>query len=170
VPYSYDWQVSGVPWYFPTTAQALQAGRGDCESRALVLASILDAKGIPHRLRMSFDHIWVDYPGKQDNPWENDALALADQQDGRFVFHWPADFDPVEEFVDQVAIFWTPMPAARKALLFAGCLLALGWNAWLLLTGWWLGAPVVPVPRPDRRRRRRGAPGCAPAAQRSGAR
>ncbi len=48
VPYAYDWQSAGVPWYFPTAAEALRAGRGDCESRALVLASILTAKGIPN--------------------------------------------------------------------------------------------------------------------------
>ena len=34
VPYAYDWQTAGVPWYFPTTEQALRAGSGDCESRA----------------------------------------------------------------------------------------------------------------------------------------
>src|SRR5450756_1881030 len=57
VPYAYDWQSAGVPWYFPTASEAVRAGRGDCESRALVLASILTAKGIPNELRMSFDHI-----------------------------------------------------------------------------------------------------------------
>ena len=31
VPYAYDWQTAGVPWYFPTTRTALAQGRGDCE-------------------------------------------------------------------------------------------------------------------------------------------
>ena len=75
VPYAYDWQSAGVPWYFPTTREALRAGRGDCESRALVLASILTAKGIPNELRMSLDHIWVDYPGKQANAWRTRACS-----------------------------------------------------------------------------------------------
>ena len=26
VPYAYDWQSAGVPWYFPTTAEAVRAG------------------------------------------------------------------------------------------------------------------------------------------------
>ncbi len=64
VPYAADWEAAGVPWSFPTAAEALRARRGDCESRAVVLASVLAAKGIPYELRMSFDHIWVDYPGK----------------------------------------------------------------------------------------------------------
>ena len=67
VPYVYDWQSAGVPWYFPTTAEAVRSGAGDCESRAVVLASILTAKGIPSELRVSIGHIWVDYPGKQAN-------------------------------------------------------------------------------------------------------
>ena len=27
VPYAYDWQSAGVPWYFPTTAEAVRAGQ-----------------------------------------------------------------------------------------------------------------------------------------------
>ena len=63
VPYAYDWQTAGVPWYFPTTREAIAQKSGDCESRAVVLASILAYKHIPYSLHMSFDHIWVDYPG-----------------------------------------------------------------------------------------------------------
>ncbi len=48
VPYAYDWQTAGVPWYFPTTREALAQKRGDCESRAVVLASILAYKHIPY--------------------------------------------------------------------------------------------------------------------------
>jgi hypothetical protein len=39
VPYAYDWRSAGVPWYFPTTAEAVRSGAGDCESRAVVLAA-----------------------------------------------------------------------------------------------------------------------------------
>jgi hypothetical protein len=146
VPYAYDWHVNGVPWYFPTTAEAVRARRGDCESRALVLASILEAKSIPHELRMSFDHIWVDYPGKADNPWENDSVAIADQGKDGFAFHWPKDFHPWQELQDQLAIFWAPMPPERKLLLFAGVLLALGWNAWLLTVARLVGGDVIAPP------------------------
>jgi hypothetical protein len=124
VPYSYDWQTSGVPWYFPTTEEALKSGRGDCESRALVLASILDAKGIPYHLRMSFDHIWVDYPGKQANAIENNSVVLVDQKG----WHWPKQIDPRQELSDQIAFYWTPMPPLRKTILLVGLVLIIGAN------------------------------------------
>jgi hypothetical protein len=128
VPYAYDWQSAGVPWYFPTTSEALRAGRGDCESRALVLASILTAKGIPNELRMSFDHIWVDYPGKQANAMENAGVQFAGRQNGHFFLHWPADFHLGQEVADQVAIFWTPAPWGRVLLLAIGLTLIPLWN------------------------------------------
>lgn len=129
VPYAYDWQVNGVPWYFPTTREALAAGRGDCESRALVLASILKAKHIPHRLLMSFDHIWVDYPGKTSNPMENSAVAIAGQgRGGGFSLHWPKDFHPWQEWNAQLQDYWAPMPWPLKLLLFVGGALILGAN------------------------------------------
>ena len=135
VPYAYDWQSAGVPWYFPTTAEALRAGRGDCESRAVVLASILTAKGIPNELRLSFDHIWVDYPGKQANALENAGVQFAGAQNGRFFLHWPEDFHLGQEIADQLAIYWTPAPAWRVLLLVAGLSLIVLWNALARLLG-----------------------------------
>jgi hypothetical protein len=121
VPYASDWETEGVPWSFPSTAQALKAARGDCESRALVLAGVLAAKGVPYQLRMSFDHIWVDYPGKVATASENDARVLAGRdRGGWFGLRWPEDVDLGREVRAQVAIYWEPMPAGRKALLFIG--------------------------------------------------
>ncbi len=145
VPYAYDWQTAGVPWYFPTTEQALRAGSGDCESRAVVLASILAAKHIPYDLRVSFDHIWVEYPGKQPNALENDAVALAGQKDGRFFLRWPSQLSFGEEWRAQTAIYWTPMPASRQMLLLAGLVTIPFWNVLAGLVAAW---PL------DRRRRR----------------
>ena len=175
VPYAYDWQSAGVPWYFPTTREALRAGRGDCESRALVLASILTAKGIPNELRMSLDHIWVDYPGKQANVMENAGVQFAGRQNGRFFLHWPAEFHLRQEVADQAAIFWTPAPWGRVLLLALGLTLIPFWNVLAgLLAGNGLGArgprPGTPLearevgaagkaqgaPRRLRRRRQRG--------------
>ncbi len=133
VPYAYDWQVNGVPWYFPTTAEAVAAGSGDCESRAVVLASILAAKHIPYQLRMSLDHIWVDYPGKVPNAIENSGVTFAVRRGGHYFLHWPKDFHPYQELKDQLAIYWTPMPPSRKALFLGGTLLILSFN---VLAGW----------------------------------
>jgi len=95
----------------------------------VVLASILTAKGIPNSLRMSFNHIWVDYPGKQANALENAGVQFAGSQNGHFFIHWPKDFQLGQEISDQVAIFWTPAPAWRVLLLVAGLSLIVLWNA-----------------------------------------
>ena len=162
VPYAYDWQSAGVPWYFPTTAEAARAGPGDCESRAVVLASILTAKGIPNALRMSFNHIWVDYPGKQANALENTGVQFAGSQNGHFFIHWPKDFKLGQEISDQVAIFWTPAPAWRVLLLVVGLSLIVWWNALarLLGAGRLAGDGLLPAEAESRRRRdhRAGSP------------
>ena len=123
VPYAADWRSAGVPWYFPTGAEALTAGAGDCESRALALASVLTAKGIPNELRMSLDHIWVEYPGKAATSMENAGLEIAGRREGRFFLHWPRDFDLRQEIADQLSIYWDPAPPERVLLLLVGVLL-----------------------------------------------
>ncbi len=154
VPYSYDWQSAGVPWYFPSTTEALRSGNGDCESRALVLASILTAKGIPNELRLSFDHIWVDYPGKQANAMENAGVQFAGTQDGRFFIHWPKDFRLGQEIQDQLSIYWEPAPAWRVLLLLAGISLIALWNtlAWRIGAGRLAADGLLPAWEPRRRR------------------
>ncbi len=155
VPYSYDWQSAGVPWYFPTTAEAVRAGPGDCESRAVVLAGILTAKGIPNELRLSLDHIWVDYPGKQANAIENPGVQLAGTEDGRFFLRWPEDFRLGQEISDQVAIYWAPAPAWRVLLLAAGLTWIALWSALarLLGAGRLAADGLLPSDGPRRRRR-----------------
>jgi hypothetical protein len=135
VPYAYDWQWSGVPWYFPTTAQVLQAGRGNCQGRAVLLASILKAKGIPFQLRMSFDHIWVQYPGKQANALENNNVLFAVSKHGHFVLQWPKNFHLGAEINTQIGQYWTPMPLLRKMLLLGGLAAIILLNA-LSRWGW----------------------------------
>jgi hypothetical protein len=160
VPYEYDWKVSGVPWYFPDTADVIKAKRGDCESRAVLLASILKAKGIPYQLIMSLDHIWVQYPGKSANSMENASVAFAQWQNGHLVIRWPADFHLGAEIQAQLDGYWTPMPLVRKLLFFGGILLLLLINPvraarrrqdGLDLSGTLLVAPTAPfwsLPRP----------------------
>jgi hypothetical protein len=125
VPYAYDWQVDSVPWYFPSTAEALASKRGDCESRAIILASILKAKAIPFQLLMSFDHIWVEYPGKTANPLENENAILVQRVNGHLLWHWPANFSLRAGLLAQIGMYWTPMPTPRRLFLFGGLLLLL---------------------------------------------
>jgi hypothetical protein len=162
VPYAYDWQSASVPWYFPSTTEALRAGRGDCESRAVVLASLLTAKGIPNELRLSLDHIWVDYPGKQANALENAGVQFAGTQDGRFFIHWPEDFRLGQEIRDQLAIYWAPAPAWRLLLLFSGLTLIVLWNTLARLLGAGRLAADGLLPDQTRPRGRRAGRGARP--------
>lgn len=160
VSYETDWQVQGVPWRFPTAAQAIAESRGDCEARALVLMSVLEAKGIPHQLRNSLNHMWVDYPGKVPTAIENDALVLADRGGGGFRLSLPDDLDLGREIESKIALFWDPMPWERRILLPVGLLvLAVGAN--LAAAGGATGAGRVRIRpadrvRPGRSRRHRG--------------
>jgi hypothetical protein len=155
VPYAYDWQTAGVPWFFPTTKEAVRQKAGDCESRAVVLASILAAKHIPYHLVMSIDHIWVDYPGKQPNAMENNAVAIGGNTGSHslFALHWPKDFNLWKEVQDQVGLYWTPMPPAHKAVLLGGLLFISLWNALAAALRETRAGPLAlrPLPRPKRR-------------------
>ncbi len=165
VPYAYDWQTAGVPWYFPTTSEALKMHSGDCESRAVVLASILTAKGIPNHLYMSLDHIWVSYPGKRANAIENTAVQIAGRQHGHWFFHLPRFFNLGQEWDAQVAQYYTPAPLSRVLLLFGGIGLIVMWNvlAWLFGAGRLAADGLLPAERPSRRRWLRRLPAPVPA-------
>ncbi len=124
VPYAVPWETHSVPWYFPTPAEVLAQGRGDCEARAVVLVSILRAKGIPAKLVGSFDHLWVEYPRKRTTELENTSVAVVRQQpDGSYRFRWPKLLDWRRSWQIEREYFWDAMPA---------------WRAWLLLAGWLL--------------------------------
>ena len=121
--YAVPWQSAGVPWKIASPAEALATGLGDCEARAVTLASVLAAKSIPYQLRASIDHMWVDYPGKQPNALENAAKTLWTRpQSGR---SGPLRFQlPKVDVAESVRIekdyFWDTAPASRKLLLLAG--------------------------------------------------
>ncbi len=120
LPYAYDWTVFGVPWYFPTPAEALGAGRGDCEARAVVLASVLEDKHIPYEFSVSPVHIWVKYDGKAENDVESEAVAFVEHKDGTYRLKVPTEFDYERYLRVEVESLWDAMPAARKALLLLG--------------------------------------------------
>ena len=124
VPYAVPWQTYGVPWYFPTAGEVFARGQGDCEGQAVVLASILRSKGIPARFVGSFDHLWVDYPGKHANAYENAEVAIASQQpDGSYRLRWPSLVDWRRSWEIERGYFWDAMPIWRRWLLIGGWLL-----------------------------------------------
>ena len=123
IPYRHDWEVYGMPWYFPTIDKVLERGEGDCKARALVLASLLKAKNIPYQVNQSPIHVWVEYEGKQATSIENDQVKFhqRDPETGERQFQIP-DIG-LGEVVDSFwQAFWGPMPDGRKALLISGLL------------------------------------------------
>ncbi len=132
VPHKSAWAVYGLPWYFPTVAQVLSDRAGDCQARAVLMASILAAKQMPYTMRYSLDHVWVEYPGKKATKLEDpDTSFVSDEGKG-----WSAKLPrriPLREILRaRVAHHWTPMPRRTKVLLLAGAALAVGAGARLL--------------------------------------
>ena len=123
IPYRHDWEVYGMPWYCPTVDEVLERGTGDCKSRALVLASVLEAKDIPYQINLSPTHVWVNYEGKQDTSIENDQVEFYqyDPETGERRFKIPhIGLSRVMNAFWQS--FWDPMPEGRRALLISGLL------------------------------------------------
>ncbi len=118
-PYYYDWQVYGFPWYFPTPAEALEKGKGDCKTRFIVLASLFTALEIPYELFISPTHIWVSYEGKKENPIENLKVALFYRDDEGIALKLPR-INWRESATVTWEAFWVYMPPQRKRLLLAG--------------------------------------------------
>jgi hypothetical protein len=123
IPYRHDWELHGMPWYFPTIEKVLERGEGDCKARALVLASVLKAKNIPYEVNQSPIHVWVKYEGKQETSIENDQVKFyqRDPETGERQFQIP-DIGLSEVMDSFWQAFWGPMPDGRKALLISGLL------------------------------------------------
>ncbi len=123
IPYRYDWELYNMPWYCPTVEQVLERGAGDCKARALVLASVLEAKNISYQVHSSPMHIWVDYEGKNETSIENAQVEFYqyDPETGERRFQIPEiSLGKLMDYWRQQ--FWTPMPDGRKALLILGLL------------------------------------------------
>lgn len=120
VKYEYDWVNYGVPWYVPTAKDAVTRRRGDCESRAIVLASLLEFKKIPYHLRASPVHIWVEYPNKRPNDSENKEVAFISKVQGRYRLKVP-DLRQWREYLSvEKEALWDVMPFYRKVILISG--------------------------------------------------
>ncbi len=123
IPYGLDWELYGMPWYFPTVEEVLERGRGDCKARALVVVSVLQAKGIPSQVTSSPMHVWADYEGKPGSAIENAQVTFYqhDPETGTRWFRVP-EIDLSQIMGSWRQQLWTPMPTSRRVLLIAGLL------------------------------------------------
>jgi len=123
IPYRHDWELYGMPWYCPTVEQVLQREEGDCKGRALVFASVLEAKNLRYQVHSSPIHMWVEYEGRNETSIENPQVEFYqyDPKTGEKQFQMP--HIRLKEVMDSFQqAFWGPMPEARKALLISGLL------------------------------------------------
>jgi len=140
IPYAHDWQVYGMPWYFPTVREVLEKGRGDCKAQAILFASLLQGKRIDNHISYSFTHMWVEYRHKPETATEkadrtvvqlryspSPILALNEQGNGKKgnnTKEAPQVHIPIEIGGDQLATMksglWDAMPAAKKRELVVG--------------------------------------------------
>ncbi len=60
IKYRFDWYSYGNVDYWPTAAEVWEARREDCDGRAVLAASILQARGFTTaRLAVNLQHVWV---------------------------------------------------------------------------------------------------------------
>ncbi len=59
IPYDWDWNVWGSVDYTPTVAEVFDAGREDCDGRAVLAASLLRRMGREAALATDLRHVWV---------------------------------------------------------------------------------------------------------------
>lgn len=123
IKYKFDWQNYGFPDYVATPRQAVMKGEGDCEDRAAVLASLLEAKKIPYNLKASIVHFWVDYPGKRPSRSENEDVSFFGKVDGKHRLKLP-DFSQWKRYLEVGKEgAWDVMPLYRKIIMIAGWLI-----------------------------------------------
>lgn len=123
IDYAVPWETDGVPWTFPTPAEVMARGSGDCQGRAVVLASTFEALGMPYRLEASFDHIWVDYPGRNGVGIERAEKAFvrrAPSGSGWVSRLNLPEVDWAESWRIERDYFWDAAPTWRLALLVCG--------------------------------------------------
>lgn len=123
IPYRYDWDLYSMPWYCPTIEEVLERGEGDCKARALVLASVLEAKSIPYQVHSSPMHVWVEYEGKQETSIENAQVEFYQYDPETSERQFQIPHIGLSKVMDSFwQAFWDPMPDSRKALLISGLL------------------------------------------------
>jgi hypothetical protein len=126
VKYKYDWRNYGVFDYVSTPRQAVTRRSGDCEDRAIVLASLFEAKNIPYSLRASLIHYWVEYSGKKPSRIENEDVTFFKKVDGKYRLKLP-DLSQLGRYLD-IRKEWRIVPTSRKVLMISGWLAIIFWG------------------------------------------
>jgi len=141
ISYAWDWDVWGVADYTPTVSEVIEAGREDCDGRAVLAAALLRGKGIEARLVAGSGHVWLDTPlGETMSPL-GQASVRADEEG--LSIDW-GEFFKLRSFAYGVAVF----PWVRELIVVLAVWVLLlprdvkvfyaGLGLYLLIVGWWV--------------------------------
>lgn len=123
IQYEYDFSTYDVFWYIPTVEEIQEKNKGDCKGRAILLASILKSKNIPHELHVATFHWWVSYPTNKPTVYEDKSSSVKKGKE----WHLPDISNTLEKMWDvrdqYYEMLWVAMPLYKKIILFAGILL-----------------------------------------------
>lgn len=127
IPYSWDWDTWGVVEYLPTVAEALRAGREDCDGRAVVAASLLRRLGYDAWLVSDILHMWVRTPeGDLMSPTSTRVTVEAPPPGAAGRTRWHLNLDVVTNLVRGTAFGISVFPLTRELILLVTiCLLSL---------------------------------------------
>ncbi len=119
IEYAWDWDTWGTADYLPTVTEVVEAGKEDCDGRAVVAASLLQYFGFDAQLVTDFAHMWVktDF-GETMGPGKKKAVIATERG---LRFQLSALTELPRAFAFGVAVF----PLVRE-LIIVGVL-------WLLL-------------------------------------
>jgi len=88
----------------------------------------MKAKGMPFTLRYSFDHVWVDYPGKQAPAMEDPSTSFVADSGGGWWAKLPTRIPLWSIIQVRVGYQWTPMPLAQKIMIVIGSVMIIAWG------------------------------------------
>lgn len=131
-----SYETWGVFAYIATPSETLLRRRGPCRARAILFASILEAKGIPYRLYANALHAWVDYESRNStSELEQPQHAFLRWEKGRWHFN---GFGWLTVAPEQLALFiedtWVTFPPLERIILVfivsvgGGCFCYLFWR------------------------------------------
>jgi len=133
VPYAWDWDTWGLADYFPTVAEVIQAGKEDCDGRAIVSASLLRSLGYKAELVADTVHMWVKTDRGETMSPGREGTFIEARSDGVSI-RWPQLWQFPKSLAYGIAVF----PLMRELfVVFVVWLLTMrgGVNKWTALVG-----------------------------------
>jgi hypothetical protein len=76
----------------------------------------------------SFDHVWVDYPGRVVTTLADPETSFVADEGGGWLASLPKKFPIGTIIKTRVAYHWTPMPFLQKFLILVGAAVIIGYG------------------------------------------